>query len=740
MASIDMAAMTNLVTAVNTAITSLPSDRYGLTSALNPVDVDSSPANKLSGVAAWAESELPGLQRRLALAKSIDSQKPSLQGTVQLDESSISTLTPDQAIAQGKKDAQALAKSRSMPSAALLAEIAANSTDPYFSSGFAKNTTPAELAATVKGASRAGEQLLQNGGPNSAAYTAWQRQYSDLLAGCGTNIATATNNYTGTLALSDGYSKQWLDTITGTTMPDGSPEQPGTGAAAALLLRYGSFDPKFLDTVSSGVYDYERATNQDGMWSNRANNSGDGSYAGPLTPDGKGAFDPMASIMTALGHTPVAAQRFFDVDNPGATTVTMTFDGKTMQVDARLKYLIQDRTWANDDGAGIGLALQAATTYWRDSTGVGQSAQQRWASDLSSVNGDGQTSAVIASQALALIGDKTGDGQSDGSIFGIGSHDGWKMWGGMRTNVANIVASYSPDLIRMTQGGNPLARAVTGDWVVPFDAGDDLFPPDGPPSAWMDPDLMNRLLSTLGQDPANIDRVNAGIAASGSLMLSYGAQKGKADPKYGTNIITGGQIDPSIASATSAMAYAMNFVITAGYKGDSLNQKQQQAAAAHASQLLGLALSVPTLAVPEGHAWTGWAIDALKDQMLDKVGEGPDADAQGAYNEEATKAQSGLEQLTMSTLLSNGYFGADQYAAAQPPGDPNKFVSPFDVKYSSSPGNSSLPAVTVVNGKPHFNFSSPAYQDWLAQSGMSTWLGTYVDSPFKKDFPAFGTS
>ncbi len=709
MASIDIAAMSDLLNAMNAAIDNLPYDRLAFTGALNPVDVDASPAFKINNVVAWASGEVPGLKRRLALAQAIEAQGKTQLGVVQIDESMISNLTPAQAAAQAKADSDALKKTNGNVDPKVVADITANQNDPYFAAAFAKDITPQQLADVVLAESRYHQEEEQDGAYDPDRNKAWQSTYQSLLSACGTTIATATRG-TDDLALPSDYAQQWQSTITGTTDSDGRPVQPGTGAAAALLLKYGDYDTNFLDTISSGVYNYERQTNQDGMWLKRSQDV-EGNYEGPVYPDGTNAPDPLADIMSALGHNPQAAQDFFDVGNPNASTVKMTIDGQSMLVNARLKYLIDDRTWKYDDGTGIGGALQAATTFWRDQSS------------------NGQISATIASQALALIGDHTGSGASDGSwFFGLGSHQGWKMWDGMRTNVANIVASYAPDLIRAVGVPNQSSVPFDGNWVLPDDPNNTLFPPGGPPSAWLDSKMMAKLLGTLGEDPKTLDIVNAGVTAAGQVMLSYAADRGlKIDPAAAQHMITGGQSVPSLTGATNALALTLSYVISSGYHGDKSKEAFDQARAEDVSKLLSVALSIPTLDVPEGHEWTGWLVDQAKDQIVDKLGEGPEGTATETYNDTSSDYQSQLQDLALNTLLQKGYFTDSQYAGANSPTAPGEYTPPPADAITTGP-----------DGKPVFNFDSQGFHDWF-QGGqaLNTWIGNNVVGPFRQNLDSY---
>jgi hypothetical protein len=723
MASIDIPAMGKLISAMTDAAGNLPYDKYGLTSALSPVDVDSSPAGKLSAVASWVEQQIPGLRRRLALAQSIEAQQPGFQNVVKIDESTISTMDPTAAQNLGAADAKKLKDSHGAVDPKLIAEIAKYKDDPYFAAGLATNITPTELSQVVTNESGQYRTLTQYGGGDPDylnKLNSWKKQYGDLLSALGGTLATATRN-TGDLALPSDYAKSWSDTITAEGPSDGGRAPYGQGAALSLLLRYGSYGTSFLHTVSDDVYNYEREHGKDGpVWKPRSFVS-DGTFEGVYDPTGQQISDPLAGIMTALSHNPDAAQQFFDVGNPNASTTDVEINGQKVPVNARLKYLIEDRTWAtgmgSDNGAGLGGALQAASTFYRDNSS------------------QGQISATIAAQTFALIGSYTGHGHSDGGLFGIGSHQGWKMWDGMRTPVANMVASYAPDLIRTTGTDHPPNVEWDGQWVV-SDAANSLFPPNGPASAWMDPRLMSNLIGTLGEDQKNMDVVNAGLAASGRIMLNYAAQQGlKIDPDTAAKIISGKATVPGFSGAAGSLAYALNFAINAGYHGDDSNEEFQKQRAENISKILGIVTSVPALELPEGHAWTGFLIDQIKDQALDKIGEGPDQDAQSTYNDTSADYQTQLRHLTLNSLLANGYFSNGNYEKANGDG-PKIFVSPFDPKYADQ----DPPAVTrSADGTLQFNFDSQAYKDW-SQAGQAVngWMEANVVGPFRENLPAYG--
>ena len=145
------------------------------------------------------------------------------------------------------------------------------------------------------------------------------------------------------------------------------------------------------------------------------------------------------------------------------------------------------------------------------------------------------------------------------------------------------------------------------------------------------------------------------------------------------------------------------------------------------SKLLSVALSIPTLDVPEGHAWTGWLVDQAKDQIVDKLGEGPEGTATDTYNDTSSDYQSQLQDLALNTLLQKGYFSGSQYAGANSPTAPGEYVPP--------PADA---IVTGPDGKKEFNFTSQGFHEWF-QGGqaLNTWIGNNIVAPFRQNLESY---
>lgn len=703
MSGIDLAAMADLVNQMTTAAKTLESSAGSIRGSSKHVWGQALEAQKIDDAAAWVNEQIPGLRRRLALAQQIEAQTPGLQPTVQIDEAHISTVAPDVAAGQGADAAKQLKDADGKPSPELVALILKNQNDPYFAAGFAQNASPEALSKVLLDMSRRRDTITRNQyGGTAAELKAWQKQYDELLAGIGGTIGTATRN-TGDLAMPAGYAKQWADTITaGPTQPggEGGPIKYGQAAAAALVLRYGTYSTAFLDTVSTQVYNYEREQGKNGpVWAPRSHNTS-GVYIGPYGPDGSPQSDPLANIMHALSRNPQAAQNFFDVGNPNAKNAKDPLNGRP--VNDRLKYLIQDRTWKYDNGDGLGNALNAATTTFRDD------------------GRQGEISASIAAQTFALIGDKT---KSD---------PGWKMWTGMRDSVAGMVAQYMPDVFRVKTATDMKADPSGGAWTVNRDHPN--LPPGQPIGAALDPTQLELILGTLGENQSDIMIVTTGVMATQQLSLRYGLKLSMDEnPKSAMLLIKGDNV-PRIDSAAIHGSAVLGWVVDKAYLGEKNHEEAQKKRAELFSKTLGIATSLPILQLPKSVGeWTKFVYDQTKTHTLAEIAKGPKPDAAKVYGSVDEQMQAGMRESTLNLMLQAGYFDPAHYDAANMengksyvPPPPNALI-----------GHAGPDGKWVPDQPPQFNFDDQVFRDWAGTYGGTSWLELHVYGPYDRQFNKF---
>jgi hypothetical protein len=714
--SIGLAAMADLIQKMTEASKTLTSSAGSIKSSSTHVWGTAADSVKITQTAGWVNDQIPGLRRRLALAQQIEAQTQGPQSKVDIDEALLSTVPPEQAQADGAAAAKKLKESNGKLDPELIAQITKYQNDPYFAAGFTKNLTPTELADALLKASRERENIGRTQSNTLAKdMAAWKVNYSGLVSAMGTTMATATRN-TGDLALPADFAKKYADAMTegGTKSGDGDPVKYGQASALSLLLRHGQYSTPFLDTVSSTVYDYERKHGKDGpVWEPRSYYEPNHIFAGVYMPDGGIMPDPMANILEGLSHNPQAAQNFFDVNNPGAKTHEVEVNGKKFQVNDRMQYLLQERTWKYDNGDGLGNALQAATTNWRDRSP------------------EGHTSAVIASQTFLLLGQKAYQGKDGGHgiLFNLDASPGWKPGSDMRDSLAHIIASYSPDLIRIAGADGTRADQLGGDWTAEAPG---VFPPGGPFGAQMDAGLMRKLIGVVGENPDNLTIVATGVLAAGQLMFGKALPEAlKDDPSTALDMIQGGHRSPLIQGAAGELSKTLAFVMTNSYEGDKTDQEFRKKQAEALSKAIGVALKLPGIPAPSGE-WTGLLLDQAKTAALDAVAKGPKQDAKDLANSASAGGQSDLTKLMLNNLAAAGYFDPKHYEGANKPNS-HRFVPPPEGAFKKGPDGK------VVHPL-EFDFASKGYNEWASDKGQipSDFINANVIDPYRNNFPLFG--
>lgn len=688
-AYIDIEAMESLVTTMNTAASDLRGKKGDLVGILSGVSLDTSRPWPLETAAAWVDAQVPGLRRRLALAQALAKSDPRFRtGPVTIDEADLSTLTPDQARQQGERAAQ-LIRDGEDPSGELAGMMQRYGNDPYFAAALARNVSPQEVAEWVRDTSYALHQQQTSGFTGDyEQFEADLANYQHIVQGLSAALGTATRNESPDLALPADYAERFADAIT----DEGNVN--GEGAILGMILRGGTFGTDFLDTVAPRVYDYEQ-DGLDGRWADRTPTDGWFVY------DAEGHYldchDPLAGVLGALGNNADAAQHFFNY----GPQVQVEINGHKIWVSDRMRYLIQERTWAgsrySDEGQGLGRALEAATTTYRnDST-------------------TGLVSAELATQTIALIGAAT--------------HDGWKMYKDMRDNVADILGSYGPDLMRISSTANDESELGAL-----FNRSNPGFPPVGDGGMYgmnFDKEMLQRVLETIGEDDDNVERVMAGALTAQQIRLTYALHNG-LDPRVpGGNpnnalLLLQGQNVPLIDNANDNAADMFAFIVNTCYEGDVKDEEAAKKRAEMLSKVLGVATGLPPLAITG--PWTSFAVNTTKDYVLGKLAEGPKANSSEIYGEMDADTKEALRHNTMNLLLANGYLDQSVFDRAnQEAGGPTYTAPPREALLHDDHGNLVDP--------PQFDFSSDAYDTWVTTVGVEGALTNQIVDRYNASWP-----
>lgn len=674
MVSIDIEAMRSLVTSVGTAAESfreLQSSLDGHGRAVYEFPVRS--ATSLGLAAAWLDDQEPDLRRRLSLAEDLAAQDPSIDpSAVAIDESELSTLTPEEA-AQAAEDIGDAINNTDELTEEQLQILVDNANDPYFAVALANHVDPQTLADYTAWLGFQHHTALTN--PHYTGEIDPQTYQQDLidsyesfLAGAGAAIGTATR------ADFPELRSDYLDDVIAVLTDDPAGNSP---AALSVLLSRAPVSPEFGNAVATAVYDHERDVAEPGYWARITG----GTENGFILPGGERRSDVMAGVMGMLGNSPEAAQQFFQ-DGPRAE---VEIDGQSIEVSERLTYML-NRRWSrghgSDEGEGVGSAWRAATTVLR-----GQDER-------------GETSAELATQIFAAIAAKTGEGASDGLIWGIGADNGWEMSEQMRPHVAAMLADYAPDMFSVIgEGGQD------GDLSLGYTDGYTRFPDGMPYGAVLTDEIVENLMFTLGQDAENVETVGAGWIAANQVYVNYHAQRAlERDPDAAAAYLRGElpALDNAALDGATVLASLMNFA----YDGKNADDAAAEARAQAMQKILSAASAIPVFKPAEllGE-WGGYAFNQAKGEALNAIGGSGSAGAGvDDINNVREQAAEAAVDTYMTTLLNQGYFDESVIEKVNEETDGVALRSPFEIEGL---------VVTAADGSLSLDTSHPDYQDWL---------------------------
>ncbi len=661
--SIDLDGMAALIATLETASHCLHTVPRSMRAKADRLDVPTTALTRLEQIAAWADDELPGLRRRLNLAIAADAQRPTgLRGTpVQITEP---TMSMEQATELGRDLAGRLEAADLCDDAAVFeavaAEVAAHAGDPDV------------MSALVQALGAQGLLEVMNRvaiPPQNAVATIDTDDRASLLAALKAGLATADTMW------SADQSAQFATALVEASTGDES------CSVLSYLLYESRYSDAFLSAAAEAVDAFDRTgwDGAPGRWSPDALPG----YWALYFPDGAaGAYgDPVVSLMTALAEQPEVAQRFF----AGGPTATVELDGQDLQVGARLQYYIQDRGWAGEDASGeaLGRALEAATTALRDRSE------------------SGRLSAQIASQAFALMGEKTGQVDDFGET--------WEIPVGMRPHVAQMLASYATDMQRISDG------EIVDDWSDGFAtlARSDWLPEGMPYGAAMDMALMERIVGTLGRDQGCLDVILAGAVAANTLLMStaFAAEMDRQQAiPAGQILLDNGALD-GVKNTVGISASFLGWIVEAAYQGDAADEAATKARRERFAAALSAAASLPVIPKIEP-AMIQWTLDQLRTQAIDAFKSGVPQDALDRFSAIDDEVPEGCKDQVMNLLAAAEYFGPESYQ-----GDMAHTAPPEDAFIDGS-------------DPPQFDLESGAYLLWLHDHGPNDFLDARVTVPY----------
>lgn len=689
-ASINIEAMRSAVTALGAAGEEFRGIRTSLSASLSGVGIPSYHPNPLLTAANWCDSAIPDLTRRLALAEELMATQPGFDGTVEIDENDLSSLTPEEAAQAAEELAEAVTNGEDLTDEQLQT-LLDNANDPYFATAFANAVDPQTLADyTERLSNQHSSDMDSQNWPYDVDPEEYRQslidRYDSILDGLGMTLGTASRS--AEPRLRDGY----LDEVV--TLLTDDPWGPQPMAISELLSR-GSFSADFSSAVATAVYDHEREVDTSGYWENL----GGGSDAGFVMPGNYRRTDVMAGIMGMLGNSPEGAQAFF---SSGPTT-EIEVDGQTITVTERMRYLIQSRTWSSrylsDEGDGLGRALLAATTTFRNRENSGQS------------------SAELATATFALIAEKTKEGADNGFLgTGLGADNGWEMPKEMRQHVAEMLADFSPDMFRVVGDGGSNDDLSQG-----YSTSDSNFPPGMPYGAVLTDHVLSQLMFTLGQDPAHVTVVGGGWAAANHVYMSHQMQsllEGNPDAAIAYHQGSLASLDNHAASS----AMVLDFLMDAAYVGDADDAAKAAQRAKAYKDILSAASAVPVLKPAELLGdWGGYAFNQSKTRVLDAIGNSGSGRADtGELNTYREDAADGAMQTYLNLLVAHGFYDPEVLERVNAETTGVNLESPADW------------GLVIVDdeGNHILDVDHPDYQQWLLNHSRSSEIRQAVITAF----------
>jgi hypothetical protein len=381
-----------------------------------------------------------------------------------------------------------------------------NSRDPEFSTVFYKGLGGPEQALRFY-ARMSVDGTLGDGKENEARLALAR----DLQRNMGVALATATDPDNRTHLPAD-WSEEFrrLGTKPIELEPGGwSPNSPYGYQVLGGILRYGEYDAGFLTPIAEHVTQLHHEEPMRFM-SNKPVGMGDFDYG--CNPSGRGGagYDPLASVLEALGHSPEAAERFFT----GEPTVyredgTVDKDAKPLGYTYLDEFLKEDFEWppdtlgmpfsdeakdASEHGPNaLGHALEAATTgraYDSASTAPVEHTKK---------------GAELTERLVAHFGDhpeliRHNENAEKEELKDLKTGPLHMM----RDSLGNITADYMGDFQRVMYGDDVSSRS---------------FPVLGEAAVFDDPGQVQRFLAEVGQDPDAYATITSAQQAYTALLV-----------------------------------------------------------------------------------------------------------------------------------------------------------------------------------------------------------------------------
>ncbi|WP_405470515.1 hypothetical protein [Streptomyces canus] len=452
----------------------------------------------------------------------------------------------------------------------------------------------------------------------------------ELQRNMGNNLATATNP-----GKTPHLDEQWtadlrkLGTQHIALYPDSMHEGPYGYQLLGGILRYGNYDSSFLTPIAEHVTQLH--AREPYFFAGTKSDFGGSDYG--FNPSGKNGagYDPMNSVLEALGHSPQAATDYF---TPPMEKYAEdgTHKGELANIDGANSYLdylvnkdyesFPDITGHDPDAAkksmndfpdSLGHALEAATTGRPagadPSTGpLAHSADQ----------------AALASQVINKF-----SGPDAGDL--LNSDDGTAPYAAATDSLGNIGADYMGDIQRSISGQTGLPVQGT--------------------SADLDPEVTKEFLYQVSQDPDAYAALTGSQQAYTSAVIDAEI-KGPDDSDVSLTQRVSSAAHPGAEVAGIMSAARAHAVHDTHAHGDAEYNEGVDTANKWVGRGLGLATGA--IKVPVVGDVAGWAIEDIQENVANRLYQDTTGEAQSEAGRSYTSGESALREAVRADIARSG--------------------------------------------------------------------------------------
>ncbi|WP_260470782.1 DUF6571 family protein [Streptomyces sp. RP5T] len=454
-----------------------------------------------------------------------------------------------------------------------------------------------------------------------------------LQRNMGNNLATATNS--DNKPHLDGKWAAELRKL-GTQhiplYPDSMREGPYGYQLLGDILRYGDYDSSFLTPIAEHVTQLH--AKEPYFFASTKSDFGDSSYG--FNPSGKNGagYDPMNSVLEALGHSPKAATDYFtppmqeyaqDGSPKGQPQETLDVDGSNNYLD----YLVNkdyksfpDITGHDPDAVAdsmndfpdaLGHALEAGTT-----------GRPAGADPSTGPLAHSPEQAALASQVINKF-----SGPDAGGL--LNSDEGTAPYAAASDSLGNIGAEYMGDIQRSISGQSGLPVQGT--------------------SADLDPEVAKEFLYQVSQDPEAYAALTGSQQAYTSAVIDAEI-KGPDDSDVSLTQRVSSAAHPGAEVAGIMSAARAHAVHDTHAHGDAEYNEGVDTANKWVGRGLGLATGA--IKVPVVGDVAGWAIEDIQENVANRLYHDTTNEAQSEAGRSYTSGESALREAVRADIARSG--------------------------------------------------------------------------------------